>query len=111
MHAAARVYGKKDVVVGDNTARFSLRSLSVGILALGLLMSAFGVIYAKDLNRRLFIQYHRLQQQQQHDQVEWSKLLLERGAWSTQTRIQKLAQQQLNMFVPSARKIIFIKDQ
>ncbi|OGT26103.1 MAG: cell division protein FtsL [Gammaproteobacteria bacterium RIFCSPLOWO2_02_FULL_42_14] len=80
----------------------------IGILVIVLLFSAFSVIYLKDLSRRLFIQYRTLQQVQATDEVEWNKLLLEKGAWSTQSRIQYLATQQLNMIAPSASEIQII---
>src|SRR5437879_1777612 len=69
----------------------------VSTLIVLLIVSAFSVIYLKDLSRRLFIRYQNLQQVQQHDEVEWSKLLLEEGAWSTQSRVQDIATTQLNM--------------
>lgn len=109
MNTATRVYGKSYAARKTSGVRFSLKQLGVSLLVLGLLVSAFGVIYTKDLNRRLFIQYQSLQQQAQQYQVEWSKLLLEQGAWSTQSRIQRLAQKQLNMVVPSSRKVIFVE--
>ncbi|OGT47271.1 MAG: cell division protein FtsL [Gammaproteobacteria bacterium RIFCSPHIGHO2_12_FULL_38_11] len=74
-----------------------------------LLASAFSVIYLKDLSRRLFINYQHLQHVQQRDEVEWSKLLLEEGAWSTQARIQNIANTQLNMVVPAAKQIVMIQ--
>ena len=102
MNTAARVY----------TRSYAVTKLNMGVVALvlGLLLSAFGVIYAKDLNRRLFIQYQDLQQTEQQYQVNWSKLLLEQGAWSTQSRIQWFAQKQLNMVIPSSRDIVMVED-
>ena len=81
----------------------------LGVLVVLLLFSAFSVLYLKDLSRRLFIQYQGLQQVQQQDEVEWSKLLLEEGAWSTQARIQNIASTQLNMMMPEAKQIVMIR--
>ena len=83
--------------------------LWVGGLVILLIVSAFSVIYLKDLSRRLFIRYQHLQQVQQHDEVEWSKLLLEEGAWSTQARVQNIATTQLNMIMPSMKNIVMIE--
>lgn len=83
--------------------------LVVGTLIVLLLVSAFSVIYLKDLSRRLFIQYQQAQQVQEHDEVEWSKLLLEEGAWSTQARIQNLASTRLDMVMPTMKNIVMIK--
>jgi cell division protein FtsL len=83
--------------------------LLIGALVVLLLMSAFSVIYLKDLSRRMFIRYQHLQQVQQNDEVEWSKLLLEEGAWSTQARIQNIASTQLNMVMPAMKNIVMIE--
>lgn len=74
----------------------SSRLLNIAILFF-LVLSAFGIIYLKDLNRRLFIQYQSLQIA--HDQLyeDWGKLLLEQSTWATQARIKKIAQNRLSM--------------
>src|SRR3990167_7887570 len=84
--------------------------LFVGALIVLLIVSAFSVIYLKDLSRRLFIHYQNQQQVQQQDEVEWSKLLLEEGAWSTQARVQNIATTQLNMVMPTMKNIVMIEE-
>lgn len=86
------------------------KQLLVGALIILLVASAFSVIYLKDLSRRMFIRYQNLQQVQQHDEVEWSKLLLEEGAWSTQARVQEIATTQLNMVMPAMKDVVMIKE-
>lgn len=81
----------------------------VGVLIFLLVTSAFSVIYLKDLSRRMFIHYQNLQQVQQHDEVEWSKLLLEEGAWSTQARVQDIATTQLDMVMPAVKNVVMIE--
>jgi len=70
--------------------------------------SAVGVVYMKDLNRRLFIQYQGLQQDEQQSDIEWGKLLLEQSAWSTQTRVQSVATDNLGMVMPSRQNITLV---
>ena len=82
------------------------RQFMIGVLVVLLLSSAFSVIYLKELSRKLFIQYQQLQQTQQQAETEWSKLLLEEGAWSTQQRVQSVAAAKLDMAVPVVKKII-----
>ena len=84
--------------------------LLIGVLIVLLLVSAFSVIYLKDLSRRLFIHYQQLQQVQEQREIEWSKLLLEEGAWSTQARVQNIATTQLNMVAPTAKQIVMITE-
>jgi len=109
MNTVTRVYGRQYARKAVNRAYFSLTSISIGLFAFSVLLSAFGVLYARDLNRRLFIQYQTLQGTQQYYQTQWSQLLLEQGAWSTQVRIQRLAQKRLNMVTPASEKIVFLE--
>lgn len=82
--------------------------VNIGLI-IALVLSAFSVIYIKDLNRRLFIQ----QQSQQaiHDRLyeEWGKLLLEQSTWSTHSRVQKIAEHRLNMTMPAPKEVIVLK--
>lgn len=74
------------------------------------LASAFTVIYLKDLNRRLFIRYQSLQQVSQQYALDWSKLLLEQSTLARQSRIQRIAQQQLGMQWPKENRIIVVRE-
>ena len=47
------------------------------MLVCAVLLSAFAVVYIKDLYRRLFIDYQRLQDAQTQIYTDWGKLLLE----------------------------------
>ena len=78
-------------------------------LVLGLLFSAFGVVYVKDLNRRLFIQYQTLQHEKSQHLVRFGKLLLEQSTWSTQARVQQIAEHRLGMKAPAKKHIILVK--
>lgn len=80
-------------------------------LMMGVLLSAFFLIYIKDYNRRLFIHYQQLMQQRQQLNIAWGRLLLEQGTLTTAPRIQSIAQKQLHMHVPSTQEITMVKDQ
>lgn len=79
------------------------------ILILILVMSAFAVIYIKDVNRRLFIHFQTLQAT--HDKLyeDWGKLLLEQSTWSTQARVQKIAETRLGMITPSPNEVVVLR--
>ena len=79
------------------------------ILLVFLVLSAFSVIYIKDLNRRLFINYQTLQTT--HDKLyeDWGKLLLEQSTWSTQARVQKIAAHRLSMNLPTAKEVVVLR--
>jgi cell division protein FtsL len=87
----------------------SLPGLRVALLLFATLISALSIVYVKDLNRRFFIQHQILENVHDQIQVDWGKLLLEQGAWSTQSRIQELAGSTLEMRVPSAQEIVLVK--
>lgn len=74
-----------------------------------LVLSAFTVIYIKDLNRRLFIQYQGTQAV--HDKLyeDWGKLLLEQSTWSTHSRVQKIAENRLNMAMPNPKEVVVLR--
>ena len=76
------------------------------MLMMTVLLSAFAVVYVKDLNRRLFIQYQQLQASHNQLYINWGKLLLEQSAWSTQARVQHIAQQQLHMVSPTPNQVV-----
>ncbi len=85
-------------------------SLAILVMMILLLVSAFSIVYAKDLERRLFIEYQEQQQQKNNAIIEWNKLLLEQGAWSAQLRIQKMVGDELGMVVPEAGDIVLITE-
>ncbi len=84
-------------------------SLAVTALLIMLVISAFSLIYVKDLNRRMFIELQLLQREKTHELIEWGKLLLERGTWSTQSRIQQIARSQLGMRTPNSHHIFLVE--
>jgi len=88
---------------------FSGRSLLVCILLCSLIITAFSVIYTKDMARQEFMALHSLQYQHDQMMIDQSKLLLEQNTWSSPIRIQGIAQNKLNMVNPAKNTIVFIK--
>ncbi len=95
----------------ETTAAPAVRTSNkvVCCLLAAVLISAFAVIYVKDLNRRLFIQYQTAQTTYNQLYVEWNKLLLEQSTWATQSRIQRIAQQRLGMELLTPRNVVMIR--
>ncbi len=84
-------------------------SLLVSSLALAVLMSALGVVYAKHYSRKLFVELTALQQTRDELNVEWGQLQLEQSTWATHGRIEKLARNKLKMTQVDYNKVIIIK--
>jgi cell division protein FtsL len=88
------------------TLRFSMlvivqQHLALFIMIGLLLISAFSVVYVRDLHRRLFIDLQQGQKAADNMQVEWGQLLLEQSTWAAPARVQELAQTKLAMQVPA----------
>jgi len=92
----------------DASSRLSVSVMSLILLVLA---SALTLVYFKDLNRRLFISYQHQTAGMQAAEVRWGKLLLEQSAWSTQERIQSVAQKKLHLMMPASYQIVMIVPQ
>ncbi len=86
------------------------QQFTVMLLSLAVFCSGLGVVYMKDLNRRLYRDLQIQQMQHQQMQTKWGQLLLEQSAWSQQTRIETIASQQLQMVVPQQKNIVMVEN-
>lgn len=96
-------HGKSSLV------RVTKKNLLVSLLILTLFISAFAIVYMKDLNRRFFIQYQNLQREKAQQIIDWGRLLLEQSTWSTQSRIAQIAQHQLGMEIPKSKSVVLVE--
>lgn len=111
MNTIARAIPQQQFATRVQSKKILLKQvLQSVVLTIAVLFSAFTVVYVKDLYRRMFIHYQDLQAQQDQIYVDWGKLLLEQSTWSTQTRVQKIAAQRLQMDVPQANEINLIQN-
>lgn len=108
MNAAARALAQGSFASGNiRHLALSAGNLLLGLLLLAVLITAGVVVSVKDMNRRLFSDLQNLQQTRDELTIEHGQLLLEQTTWSTQARIQAIAQEQLQMVIPTAQ-VIFI---
>jgi len=77
------------------------------LLTFAILLTAFAIIYSKDISRLLFIEYQAQQSVQNNHYENWTKLLLEQGTLTQQVRIERIAQQRLQMAVPTEQQVVF----
>lgn len=103
------VLPKTKVVNHAETLIFPVPSVHLLIVLVLALLSAISLLYVKDLNRRLFIDYQKMQTSYTQLQTEHEKLLLEQSAWSTSMRVQQIAEQRLNMQMPNANTVVIVK--
>lgn len=78
-------------------------------LALAVLLSAFSLVYVKDMNRRLMNRSQSLQSHYVELHSQWSQLLVARGNLASQSRVAEIAAQKLHMVMPKPSKIVMIR--
>lgn len=78
------------------------------LLCAALFLSAFGIVYVKDMNRRLYITEQAIEHQNAIATERWSKLLLERSALTTQPRVEKIASKRFGMVLPGNKNIVLV---
>ncbi|MFW0088943.1 MAG: cell division protein FtsL [Coxiella endosymbiont of Haemaphysalis qinghaiensis] len=108
MNAATRCIVAENFKKRSCMLQITKRGILVVFSLIALLYSAFSIVYVKDLNRRLFIQYQVLQREKAEEVIQWGKLLLEQSTWSAQFRIQQVAQRRLEMQIPTAKEVILV---
>lgn len=79
-----------------------------GVLLGAIVLSALALITVRNDERLLFQQWATLQATAQEHDVEWSKLLLEQGAFAAHARIGKIARQNLAMGMPNSKQIVLV---
>ena len=79
------------------------------LLLLAVITSALGVVYAREQNRRLFVDYTQLHKERDELNVEYSRLELEQATWAETNRIDQVARGQLGLVAPGAADTVVIK--
>lgn len=113
MNTLVRTINQADLRLSRLAALMQIRHVNFTMMVLigMLLFSALGLVYLKDLNRRLFIQSQQAIGTEQNTQVVYSKLLLEESTWASQARIQELATKDLAMIIPAPKDIVMVEGQ
>lgn len=109
MNAAARAL-TQGTFTSFNVSSLTLSSQTIGIILLiiAVLSSALSVVYVKNLNRQLFCELHTLKQTRDELHIESDRLSLEQNTWASSTRVQTIAQQQLNMTQPTSKDVVLV---
>lgn len=108
MSVATKVLDLPNINISIEKSQIRGFSFLMGFLLPLLLLTALSLVYIKDLNRRLFIDYQTLQQQSNQMLLDWGKLLLEKSTWSVQARVEQLAENSLQMRIPQSGDIVLL---
>ena len=83
--------------------------LLVVILAVAVVVSATGVVYAKYASRKQFVELESLRTKSDAVDVEWGRLQLEQSTWATHGRVERIAREKLNMRIPLVEEVKVIR--
>jgi cell division protein FtsL len=79
------------------------------ILFVAVMATAIGLVYSKHKTRQLFVELQQLNKEVVSLNTEWGRLQLEQSAWSDHGRIEQIARERLDMVIPEAEQVAFIK--
>ncbi len=79
------------------------------MMILLVLSSALGVVYSKHIGRNFHTQLQELRNDRDRLHIEWTQLLLERGALGSDMRVEKIAREDLGMRFPTQKEIVMIR--
>lgn len=71
-------------------------------------VSALSVIYTTNITRGFYATMQAQQSERQSLHIEWGKLLLEQGTWTSQARVEEVAIQHLHMQLPKKKRMILV---
>jgi cell division protein FtsL len=74
------------------------------VLVVVVMVSAIASVYAKHESRKLFTELQALNADRDRMEVEWGRLRIEQGTWSTYARVEQLARKEMKMRTPSAEQ-------
>jgi cell division protein FtsL len=88
----------------------SRRQFAIMLLIISVLLSALSIIYVTHATRDMYASYQHNLVERDHLHMERSQLLLEQGTMIMQARIQRIAENELNMIIPGHRSIVIVRE-
>ena len=79
------------------------------VLGAALLASAVATVYVQHYRRMQFVELRKLELERDTRQVEWGQLKLEQSTWATHERIERLALEKLDLYMPPAEEVVLVK--
>ncbi len=113
MNSAARFYAE-GVSGSVSRSQVLVRLLSqvssmLVVTLAAVMVSALSLVYVTYQSRSLDMALQADAIQRNHMHVQWEQLLLEKGTWSTQARVQTLAENKLGMVMPAGHGLVVLK--
>lgn len=83
--------------------------LLAGLLALLVLGSAVGVVFARHEARRLFIELQQLTAERDRLNIDWGRLQIEHSTWASPGRVEQIARERLRMREPDPVAVVIVE--
>ena len=78
-------------------------------LVVMVMASAIACIYSKHESRKLFTELQDLTDERDRMEVDWGRLQIEQGTWSTYARVEQVAREKMNMRLPKPEQISLLE--
>ncbi len=82
--------------------------LLMACLWVSVIASALAVVASTQQVRRDVNQLETLRREASHLQVEWGQYLLEESTWAAYSRIENIANKELNMIAPTTEHVVMV---
>lgn len=88
-----------------------MKILNIAFVALLVLVvsSSLAVVHARHASRVLFVELGEEKSSRDALIVQYGQLQLEKGAWATHGRVERVARDQLKMKIPSQQSVVLIQ--
>ncbi|KTD69751.1 cell division transmembrane protein FtsL [Legionella santicrucis] len=113
MNAAAKVINQEGTLFNGQLADIHMsKSLyMLVILLIAVLVSALAVVYSTNSYRVTLNQVEQQEQLTHYLQLQWGQLLLEQASLATPARVEELANDKLQMVLPTSKNTYWLQAQ
>lgn len=108
MNTAVRALASRGLTTWTLPIELSRVHFFIFGLAMTVLISAFALVYVKDMNRRLINQMQTTQMNNVQLHNQWTQLLLTKSTLANQARVAVLAKQDFQMQMPAAGSVVMV---
>lgn len=111
MNAAARLMHQNVLSRGwVVSVLLSKAQFSFFMLIAATLLSALSVVYVSYSTRTLNATIQQTFSERNRLHMQWSQLLLEKSTWIIQARVQNIAENKLDMIIPTNKSVVIVNE-
>ena len=83
-------------------------AIVTSVLLLAVVASAVAVVWTHHLRRSLFVELDAVDARRDRLQVEWGRLQIEQSTWAASDRIERTAEEKLNLHLSRAGATVLV---